>query len=117
MVGVGSLAVALVVWLLWSSEPAPVQPTVTNNLGNTQSVGPQSPQQSSVLSGVVQQGGSLRHVSIKPFVVDNAQILDSKSGEVIGHTPFHKELPLGKLYTWTLRAAGYEDTPLQFYRA
>jgi hypothetical protein len=59
--------------------------------------------------------GSLRYrciVSIKPMVVDRAEILEY--GRVIGHTPFQEQLPLGRSYAWTLRAEGYEDTPIPF---
>jgi hypothetical protein len=53
-----------------------------------------------------------RVVSIRPMVVDRAEILEAE--RVIGHTPFEQRLPLGRSYAWTLRADGYEDQPIQF---
>jgi serine/threonine protein kinase len=112
IIAVGSLGVSLVAWLVWSSDLAPLQRAVTNSPANTQSAGPPLQQKSDLQPDEQQRHGSLRSVSIKPLVVDNAEILES--GRFIGHTPFRQELPVGRSYAWTLRAVGYEDTVLQF---
>ena len=112
IIAVGALGVALVVWLVWSSGPTPVQRTVSNSGANTKSADPGPQQKSGPRAEEQQRGASLRPVSIKPLAVDNAEILES--GRLIGHTPFRQELPLGHSYAWTLRAEGYEDTPVQF---
>lgn len=115
IIGVGAVALALAVWFIGFSGSPPVPPKepVKSDLAaplqrSEVTIAPHSTSQPSAPLPAV----SLRSVSIRPMVVDNAQILES--GQVIGHTPFQRDLPVGKSYHWTLRAAGFEDTPLKF---
>lgn len=115
IIGVGVAALGLVAWLI-IGESTPTQPTIPvppsglTDAALTTTGAPQKPV--TIHSSQSQPPAPLRSVSIKPFVVDKAEILES--GNVIGHTPFQRELPVGKSYNWTLRAAGYADTPLEF---
>lgn len=117
IVGVCVAALALLVWLIGFSDPPPKPGTQANGSGPTSTQEPQLATPVSVPQSAIQSAQSLpttplRSVSIRPLAVDNAEILES--GNVIGHTPFQRELPVGKSYNWTLRASGYADTPLEF---
>ncbi|MBM4262363.1 MAG: hypothetical protein FJ145_13155 [Deltaproteobacteria bacterium] len=127
IVAVGVAALALVVGLFAFSSSPSKPPAESTGIGPTpiatqpqvaltpqpvQTSGQTIAPQSDSRPGPTLPPVPLRQVSIRPMAVEKAEI--QESGQVIGHTPFRQELPVGRSYHWTLRATGYDDTPLEF---
>lgn len=93
----GTLGVILAVWLV-AGERTGGEGDRAGALNKQESGGP----------GAAKQPGALLRIDSTP----RAEILDH--GRVIGRTPFRQELPVGGFYELTLRAEGYEDTPIKF---
>ncbi len=108
----GAVGLALGVWFLWLSPPALVPSSGGGEQVTVEPASTPERQESGLPDPRPQPGVTRRLVSIIPMAIDRTDILEA--GRVIGRTPFKQELPLGRSYAWTLRAAGYEDTPLQF---
>ena len=108
----GTLGLTLAVWLAWPSDPIPARRGGAGEAITGGSAAAPDKREPVSPGAAVPPGASLRIVSINPMVVDKAEILEY--GRVIGHTPFQQQLPLGRSYAWTLRAEGYEDTPIPF---